>query len=180
MTLTAIQFLRTKDTYRIAPGPTGTPVLRTPWHANSRVWPTYSYLGVAALSTLLHAFTLASYACSVRAANRASLLTSVVVWAEHAGNLAVWIAAASMYRAEKDKNGVSDDLWGWACSKGARAIQAEFRVDVDFKRTCATQSAAWFTGLAQAGAGVLTVVVYVCVFLRARGKKRGVSGKEGA
>jgi hypothetical protein len=173
-----VQFLRTKDTYRTAPGPTGTTVLRTPWHAHSRVWPTYSYFGVAALSTLLHALTLASYTCSVRAANRASLLTTVVMWAEHAANLGVWASAAAIYRAEKNKGGVSDDLWGWACSEGAQAIQAQFADDVDFERSCTTQSVAWFTGLAQAAAAVLTVVVYVFVFVRARGKKRGVAGKE--
>ena len=179
MTLTALEFQRTKTTHRPAPTPTGALTLRTPWHAHTRTWPTYAYLSVAALSTLLHILTLLSYFCSVRAANRASTLASAVVWAEHAATLGVWIAAASVYRAEKNRGGVSDDLWGWACSEGAQAIQAAFRDDVDFNRSCHMQSGAWGAGLAQVAAGGLTGVVYGFVFLRARGGRGGRGGKAG-
>lgn len=93
--------------------------------------------------------------------------------------MVVWAVAAGMYRAEKDKGGKSDDLWGWTCSPAASSIQKEFADEVDFDRYCNVQSAGWFVGLAQVAAGVLTVVIYLLV-LRRRGSKRRVTGLEGS
>lgn len=88
------------------------------------------------------------------------------------GNIVVWVVAAGVYRNEKDKGGKSNDLWGWTCSPGARAIQKEFAGEVDFNRYCNVQSASWFVGLAQVGASVLSVVIYVLVIRRRGSKKR--------
>jgi hypothetical protein len=55
------------------------------------------------------------------------------------GNLILWSVAAAMYREEKDKNGKSNDLWGWTCSTGARAIQKEFVKELNFNQYCNVQ-----------------------------------------
>ncbi|KAJ4984769.1 hypothetical protein SVAN01_09727 [Stagonosporopsis vannaccii] len=171
LTMTVIKFLTTQNTYRTVTTPSGT-TSRTAWHHDSRTWPTYSYFGVALLSTLLNFATVCSYAVSVSRANAVSVLTSTFSWIDMLGNLVVWAVAASVYRAEKDKGGKNDDLWGWTCSPAARAIQKEFANEVDFNRYCDVQSAGWFVGLAQVGAGLLTVVIYVLVIKRGVSKRR--------
>lgn len=170
--MTVVKFLATKDTYRTVTSSSGA-TSRTAWHQDSRTWPTYSYFGVALLSTLLNFATVCSYAVSVSRANTVAVLTSTFSWLDMVGSVVVWAVAAGVYRAEKDKGGKSDDLWGWTCSAAARAIQKEFANEVDFDTYCNVQSAGWIVGLAQVGVGILTVGVYVLV-VRRRGSKRRV------
>lgn len=97
------------------------------------------YFGVAAVSVLLNFTTMFSYKFGIAKANVASVITSTFSWINLIGNFVVWCVAAGLYRAEKDKNGKSNDLWGWTCSAGARAIQKEFVGDIDFGRYCNVQ-----------------------------------------
>ncbi|KAI5380309.1 hypothetical protein J4E82_000885 [Alternaria postmessia] len=137
--LTLYKFLSTRTIYRTVALPSGQSVSRTPWAHNTRAWPTYMYFGVAAVSVLLNFTTMFSYKFGIEKANVASVVTSTFSWINLIGNLVVWCVAAGLYRAEKNKNGKSNDLWGWTCSAGARAIQKEFVGDIDFSRYCNVQ-----------------------------------------
>ncbi|CAN9128341.1 unnamed protein product [Alternaria alternata] len=137
--LTLYKFLSTRTIYRTVALPSGQSVSRTPWAHNTRAWPTYMYFGVAAVSVLLNFTTMFSYKFGIAKANVASVITSTFSWINLIGNFVVWCVAAGLYRAEKDKNGKSNDLWGWTCSAGARAIQKEFVGDIDFGRYCNVQ-----------------------------------------
>ncbi|OWY44326.1 hypothetical protein AALT_g6048 [Alternaria alternata] len=137
--LTLYKFLSTRTIYRTVALPSGQSVSRTPWAHNTRAWPTYMYFGVAAVSVLLNFTTMFSYKFGIEKANVASVVTSTFSWINLIGNLVVWCVAAGLYRAEKNKNGKSNDLWGWTCSAGARAIQKEFVGDIDFGRYCNVQ-----------------------------------------
>ncbi|KAG9385922.1 hypothetical protein A1F94_002672 [Pyrenophora tritici-repentis] len=157
ITLTLTKFLSTKETYRTVTLADGTSNTRTAWAKNTRPWPTYMYFSVAVVSTILHAVTLLAYCCSVGKANTVNTVTSVFSWIVMLGNVGVWAAAVGVYRASK--------------------IQVEFEGVLDFEKYCSVQSVSWFVGLAQAGAAVLTVVVYVLVWAR-RGFEEGVEEDE--
>ncbi|KAG9192424.1 hypothetical protein G6011_11158 [Alternaria panax] len=171
--LTLHKFLSTRSIYRPVTLPSGQSISRTPWAHNTRAWPTYMYFGVAAASVLFDCATIFSYKFGVGRANVASVVTTTFSWVNILGNLIIWCVAVGMYRAEKDKDGKSNDLWGWTCSAGARAIQKEFVGDVDFGRYCNVQSVSWYIGIVQASAALLTVLIYVLVYLR-RGTKKEV------
>ncbi|EAT78137.1 hypothetical protein SNOG_14597 [Parastagonospora nodorum SN15] len=170
ITMTLAKYLGTKDTFRtiVQDGQT---IERTAWAKNTRAWPTWMYFAIAALSALLNFGTVFSYRFGVETANAANYVTSAFSWIVILGNFVVWSVAAGMYRGEKDKDGKSNDLWGWTCSAGARAIQKEFAGDVNFDRFCNVQSVSWYIGLVQAGAALLTVVIYILVLMRRRSKK---------
>ena len=170
--MTVIKFLQTRNTYRTITHPDGTTTTRTAWAHDSKLWPTYAYFGVAVVSTLLNFATVFSYRAGVRRANVVSQVTSLFSWAVMLANVVVWSVAAGIYRNEKDKNGKSNDLWGWTCSPLAQAIQKEFAGEVDFNKYCNVQSASWYVGLAQAGAAVLTVFIYVLVARRRKSKRK--------
>ncbi|KAI4711552.1 hypothetical protein J4E89_004117 [Alternaria sp. Ai002NY15] len=114
--LTLHKFLSTRSIHRVVRLPSGENILRTPWAKNTRAWPTYMYFGVAAVSVLLNFATIFSYKCGIEQANVAAVVTSTFSWVNMLGNFIVWCVAATVYRTEKDKNGKSDDLWGWTCS----------------------------------------------------------------
>ncbi|KAL1654493.1 hypothetical protein SLS61_003097 [Didymella pomorum] len=124
--MTLVKFLQTQNIYRTIALPDGSTTYRTAWAHSSRTWPTYSYFGVALLSTVLNFATIFSYKFGVGRANTASYIASVFSWVDMLGNLGVWIAAAVVYRKEKDKHGKSNDLWGWTCSTAAQVIQRDF------------------------------------------------------
>ncbi|XPS68290.1 hypothetical protein M3J09_000582 [Ascochyta lentis] len=172
ITMTLTKFLHTQNVYHNVSHSDGTTVSRTAWAKDSKVWPTYSYFGVAAISVILNFSTIFSYRFGISKANSFSYITSMFSWAVMLGNLVVWSVAAGVYRSEKDKHGKSNDLWGWTCSPGARAIQKEFAGEIDFNRFCNVQSASWYVGLVQVAASLLTVVVYVLVFRRRESKRR--------
>ena len=137
--MTLIKFLSTQNTYRSVTQANGNTIERTAWAKDTRAWPTWMYFAVAAVSVLLNFGTVFSYKFGVGKANVASYVTSSFSWVIIIGNLVVWSVAAGMYRGEKDKNGKSNDLWGWTCSAAARAIQKEFAQEVDFDRFCNVQ-----------------------------------------
>jgi hypothetical protein len=137
--MTLIKFLSTHNKYRTFQNPAGHVVTRTAWAKDTRAWPTWAYFAVAAVSVVLNFSTVFSYKFGVDKANVASYVTSTFSWLIMVGNLVVWSVAAAMYRSEKDKNGKSDDLWGWTCSAAAKAIQKEFAGEVDFDRYCSVQ-----------------------------------------
>jgi hypothetical protein len=137
--MTLVKFLSTQNTYRTVLLPNGQAHSRTAWAKDTRAWPTWMYFSVAAVSVVLNFTTIFSYKFGVHRANVASYVTSSFSWIIMAGNLVVWSVAAGMYRGEKDKHGKSNDLWGWTCSAGARAIQKEFAGEIDFNRFCNVQ-----------------------------------------
>ncbi|KAH8724566.1 hypothetical protein GQ44DRAFT_708404 [Phaeosphaeriaceae sp. PMI808] len=171
ITMTLVTFLRTQNTYRPVTLTNGQTVTRTAWAKNTRAWPTWAYFGIALFSLVLNFATVFSYKFGFEQANVASLVTSSFTWIVMIGNLSIWTYAAGMYRREKDKDGKSDDLWGWTCSAPARAIQREFAGEVNFNTQCNVQSVSWYIGLVQAGSALFTIIIYIFVFLRKRSKK---------
>lgn len=91
------------------------------------------------MSVLLHFTIIISYWFSVQHANAAATVTNVFSWVVMIGNLVVWSVAAGLYRGEKDKDGKSNDLWGWTCSAAAHQIQDIFQDQVDFNNYCNVQ-----------------------------------------
>ncbi len=137
--MTLVKFLQTKDTYRTVTNEHGERITRTAWAKDSKVWPTWVYFGVAAVSVLLNFGTVFAYQFGFETANTAAYIATGFGWAVLIGNLVVWSVAASMYRTEKDKHGKHNDLWGWTCSAPARQIQREFADQVDFNQYCDVQ-----------------------------------------
>lgn len=137
--MTLIKFLKTKDTYHNVTNARGQSISRTAWAKDARAWPTWMYFAVAAVSVLLNFFTVFAYKFGFDKANKASYIATTFSWVMMIGNLVVWSVAAGLYRTEKDKDGKSNDLWGWTCSAGARAIQKEFASEIDFNRFCNVQ-----------------------------------------
>lgn len=139
ITLTLHKFLTTQNTYHDVAGPDGSTTRRTAWAKDSKVWPTWMYFLIAGVSLLLNFVILFSYKFGIETANKAAMVATTFTWVVMLGNLVVWSVAASLYRTEKDKDGKSNDLWGWTCSAAARAIQKEFAKEVDFDRFCSVQ-----------------------------------------
>jgi hypothetical protein len=136
--MTLHKFLTTQNVYKTITDPHGNIVTRTAWAKDTKAWPTWMYFLVAAITVLLNLAILISYMFSVEKANKAAVVASVFTWSVLFGNLVVWCVAASLYRTEKDKNGKSNDLWGWTCSPLAKAIQKDFG-EVDFDMFCTVQ-----------------------------------------
>jgi hypothetical protein len=175
--MTLVKYLSTRTTFRPIALPDGETKTRTAWAQDSKTWPTYTYFAVALLSSTLHCATLLSHYFGTTAhGNTASYITSAYTWIELAGNLVVWGVAAGMYRAEKDRGGKSNDLWGWTCSAAARAVQKEFAQDVDFNAYCEMQSVSFYVGCVQVGNAVVVVGTYGLVWMRWRARKRVVGG----
>ncbi|KAJ4348460.1 uncharacterized protein N0V89_009834 [Didymosphaeria variabile] len=170
ISLTLHKFLTTQNVYRDVTKD-GITTHRTAWAKDSKVWPTWMYFLIAGISVLLNFAIIFAYKFGVEKANKVATVATAFTWVVMLGNLVVWCVAASLYRTEKDKNGKSNDLWGWTCSPAARAIQKEFAHEVDFDKFCTVQSISWYIGLVQVGTAALTVVTYVFVFVRRSGKK---------
>ncbi|KAK7192999.1 hypothetical protein DPSP01_005210 [Paraphaeosphaeria sporulosa] len=170
--LTLHKFLSTQNVYRDVTRD-GVTKHRTAWAKDSKVWPTWMYFLIAAISVVLNIVIIFAYKFGIDKANKAATVATTFNWFVMLGNLAVWCVAASLYRTEKDKDGKSNDLWGWTCSPLAREIQKEFAHEVDFDKFCNVQSISWYIGLVQVGAAVLTVVTYVFVMAR-RSKKKSL------
>lgn len=61
---------------------------------------------------------LFSYCCGVKAANRASSVSSYMHYATTAVHAVVWGAGAGVFKYAND-NAAGTDLWGWSCSPPA-------------------------------------------------------------
>jgi hypothetical protein len=188
ISLTLHKFVKTQNVYRDVTKPDGTVESRTAWAKDTKSWPTWMYFLVAGIAVLLNLIIILAYLFSgVKRANKAATIATVFTWIVLIGNLVVWSIAASLYRTEKDKNGKSNDLWGWTCSPAAKAIQKEFAKEVDFNRFCniqvstllcyrndmltMQQSISWYIGLVQVGAALLTIITYIFVIVRRRKQK---------
>jgi hypothetical protein len=169
--ITLRTFLATQSTYRAAPTPAGGTVTRTAWHADTRPWPTYMYFAAALASLALNGAIFGFYALSVAAANRAHVAAVTFDAVVLVANLVVWIVAAALYRAERDKGGVPNDIWGWACSAGAKEIQKAFQDEVNFDSLCNVQTGSWVVGVVQVVGLVLSAVIWVFVFKRRKSKR---------
>jgi hypothetical protein len=118
---------------------------RNAWATTTTIWPTIVLLVSSAVTVLVTAFTLLSYAWGVKKANWAAIkiyMPWVIV--EVVGHVAVWIGTVIAYRVGK----TGSDLWGWSCSNKAQGIQIHF-LEVDFSFACNLQSDAWFVSIAQ-------------------------------
>ena len=130
--------------------PNGTIQNRTAWAKDTKAWPSWMYFAVAGVSVVLNLIIILSYVFgSIAHANRAALIATTFSWIVMFGNLVVWGVAASLYRTEKDKNGKSNDLWGWTCSPAAKKIQETFANEVNFNSYCNIQVSP-YTGAIQA------------------------------
>jgi hypothetical protein len=139
ITITLQKFLKTQNVYHDVETSDGETVTRTAWAKDSKSWPTWMYFTFAGISVLLNIAILFSYKFGVEKANKTAFVATIFTWTVMIGNLALWSVAATMYRTERDKNGQSNDLWGWTCSAGARAIQKEFAAEIDFDKVCNLQ-----------------------------------------
>ena len=137
--LTLHKFESTKDIFRDVRQSNGTTTNRNLWAKDNKLWPTLMYTAVAAISVLLNAIVMISYFGSVRRANTAAKVATTFSWIIITGNLGVWIAAAAIYRQQKNLNGKPNDLWGWSCSSGAQQIQKVFKDQINFSNYCTTQ-----------------------------------------
>jgi len=85
------------------------------WPSNPALYPTYTLISVSAVVLILDVVALISYCCGVKAANRASDMSSYVQYLA----LAIgWAAGAGVFKwANSHSN--RTDLWGWSCSDAA-------------------------------------------------------------
>ncbi|KAF1808372.1 hypothetical protein P152DRAFT_462647 [Eremomyces bilateralis CBS 781.70] len=167
LAITLQSFLSTRSIRRPVPH-TGIP--RGPWSRDSKVWPTYLYLGVAIASLLLHVGIFIAYLRSVRAANRAATLATGFTWAVTLMNLVIWVVGAATYRTAKDDGGgAGSDLWGWSCSAVADEIQGVFG-EVRFQSLCQVQGYSWYLGIVQVVAAVLSATILYLAVSRTRTK----------
>ena len=138
--MTVTKYLTTRDVRReVTNAATGQTVTRGPWALKTKAWPAYMYLTIACLSVVLDGLVLLAYLKDIRTANRLSTAATVFAWAIILAHVAVWIVGVVLYRTEKDKNGVGNDLWGWSCSAAAEKIQEAFAEEVNFGRYCDIQ-----------------------------------------
>ena len=128
-------YLRTNDIRRTLYLPPS-PITRGPWHADSKIWPTYVLLVTSIISCFSTSIVVALYFHSVKAANKANLRYSQMIYGLFAAHVAVWIGTAVSYRIGKD----GSDLWGWSCTSEAQhLLQPFFRDVVNFKLVCRIQ-----------------------------------------
>jgi len=171
--LTLKVFLSTRGDFRDALNTsTGLVTRRNAWSKDSKDWPTYLYFGVSATSLLLNLIIMMAYFYSVRMANLAATISTVWEWTVILFNFGFWLFGVIIYRLEKDKNGISNDIWGWTCSSGAQDVQEAFKDLIDFEKMCNVQSSSWYIGLIQVGSLIVTVSVYYFVFTRRRVQRR--------
>jgi hypothetical protein len=111
---------------------------RNPWARNTKLWPTIMLFSVAAVTLILNLVIVIAYFRSFKAANRASTISAIFGVFVFGGHVLVWISAAALYRYGKDTNGISNDLWGWSCSRGAEKIQSQFQDVVNFDHLCSS------------------------------------------
>ncbi|KAL9095489.1 MAG: hypothetical protein Q9165_002360 [Trypethelium subeluteriae] len=134
LSLTFHKFLTTKDVFRTVDGQS-----RTAWNANTKLWPMYMYLALAAIATAFNLAIMLAYCWGVRQANRASTVAGWFSGAVIVGHVVVWAVGASLYRVGKDEGEHARDLWGWTCGLGAQKIQNVFAQEINFGRYCNVQ-----------------------------------------
>jgi len=172
MAMMMSKFLSTRDIYRLVAEPDGTTINRTAWALQSKNWPTYMYFAIATVSLILNLCIMLSYLRDIRSANRAATIATFFTALVTVGNVVVWFVAVVIYRYEKDTNGVSNDLWGWSCSKDAEALQEAFSDVVQFEQYCNVQSTSWYIGLAQTAVSILSGVILFLAFRRRSSKAK--------
>jgi len=167
-------YLTTRGSYRTVQT-NGNSVYRNAWARNSKNWPTYLYFAVALTSLAFNLGMLISYLHSISLANIASTVSTTWEWIIITFNFVYWIVAVIIYRTEKDKHNVHDDLWGWSCSSGADNIQDAFNDLVNFQRMCRVQGTSWVVGLVQVGSLIVSATVMWFVLTRRSVKKQAKS-----
>ncbi|KAK3045213.1 hypothetical protein LTS18_014312, partial [Coniosporium uncinatum] len=157
--------------------------MRTSWPTDPLLWPTYTYFGVAAFSTLANVLVFIYYGWNIGFANTVRTVNSVFSHAVYILNILLWSAGVVLYRLQREAvisgmnaNGGNDaaarDLWSYTCSADARALQrANAFPEIDYADYCRSQGYGWYTGLAQAGSSLVLFVVYLWCLSRVRGRR---------
>ena len=130
MVYVLIKFESTKDTIRGGRGP---------WAKETKLWPAILLFTGSAFTLIVSVFMLCAYCCCFKITQRSWKFTL----AKYALHIVLWAVISFLYRYEKGLNGKNNDLWGWACSAQATALQPAFDAVVDFKGLCDIQVCNW-------------------------------------
>jgi hypothetical protein len=107
----------------------------SPYPTPTILWPTFMLLSIALTTFVVNLITLVSYICSIKAANTASTMGSVVTYVLLGVRVVVWASAAGLFKMAETGN----DLWGYSCSDASDKIQDEVKSFVDFGKLCTMQ-----------------------------------------
>ena len=108
---------------------------RRAWPKDSKVWPTIMLLVGAVITLVISIVTLLAYCwCFNRVERSWTFLISRL-----AVQVAVWFVITFLYRYEKSRNNVNDDLWGWSCVNQSTATQRAFMGSLNFGGLCDIQ-----------------------------------------
>jgi len=166
--MTVVKYLETRNTTHSGQNDGEQPI----WPSNTNTTYTYTYFGVSVVSFLLNAAIVISYCHGVSRANTAATVETVWSTVVIVAHVSIWIAGVVFYRYGKHKvNGKWEDVWGYTCSKTAEDLQ-QFVKDIHFAKYCNIQNGAYYAGLVQVGASILTAIIYIFMFMRMRTKKR--------
>ncbi|KAI9799026.1 MAG: hypothetical protein M1825_004922 [Sarcosagium campestre] len=169
MAATVSKYLSTKD---ILVEVDGKP--RGPWANGTKMWPTIMLFVISGISLILNLFILVAYYFSFQAANRTAIVSSIFTFVVFVGHVVVWIVVTGLYKYAKDHkdNGKHLDLWGWACSTAADAIQDDFKDVVNFKKSCNIQGSSWGMSIAEVVVEVFSLSIYIFVIRRMKTKQK--------
>ena len=109
------------------------------WPEDSKLWPTYVTLGVAALSTMLATATLLAYFWGTKYANRWNIARTTVTFVSIGFVIVLWAIAAYGLQSTSSWDGTgSRSLWSSTCD--ATDQQREiFGHEINFQRFCLMQ-----------------------------------------
>jgi len=152
--------------------------MRSSWPTDALLWPTYTYFGVSAFSTLANMLVFIYYGWNVGFANTARTVNSVFSHTVFVLNILLWSAGVVLYRLQREAilsgnaNNAARDPWSYTCSPDAQALQrANAFPEIDYANYCRSQGYAWYTGLAQVGSSLVLFMVYLWCLSRVRGRK---------
>jgi hypothetical protein len=92
------------------------------WPKKPVLYPTLTLFGIAATSLIFDVVTLCTYCYGVKAANKASIAATVIHTIITVMHAALWAAGTVLYKYA-NKTMKKKDIWGWSCSKAARALR---------------------------------------------------------
>lgn len=108
---------------------------RTAWAKQSKVWPTIMLLAGAAFTLAASVLDLFAFCICFEKFEYSKWITGV----RYVVQVSVWIVLTVVYRVEKSRHNVNNDLWGWSCANENSAVQAAFKDVLDFKTLCNIQ-----------------------------------------
>ena len=85
------------------------------WPENTRVWPTYVTLAVAAINTILASIVLIAYFWGTKAANRWNLARTILTIGSIIFAIVIWAIAAASLKSTSESDGRNWSLWSATC-----------------------------------------------------------------